>query len=232
MMTVMPMLLIVVRLMNGRRFDQAGSATINFGRHFYKYAEGLMATAGVLYVFMILTGLFCNQFAYERGGMRTLILSPVRRTSVLIGKNLANSTMALLFSAGLLLVNELVFRDLTLNALLFVALSWITFAALMSVMGNSLSMRFPKPMKFGKRLNVSGVVGLLVIPMIVLLALAPLAAAAAGYVTQSVLMEYVTLTLLAIFSIGFYLLMIRAQGDLLQQRELEILETVNDLGNE
>ena len=191
-----------------------------------------MATFGVLYVFMILSGLFCNEFAYERGGMRTFILSPVPRRSILIGKNLAISTLALLFSAGLLLVNELVFRDLTLNAVLFVALSWIIFAALMSVMGNSLSMRFPKPMKFGKRLNVSGVVGLLLIPMILLLALAPLAASAAGYVAQSVLLEYVTLTVLAIFSIGFYLLMISAQGDLLHQRELEILEAINDQGND
>ena len=190
-----------------------------------------MATVGVLYVFMILSGLFCNQFAFERGGMRTFILSPVRRRSILIGKNLAISTVALFFSAGLLLVNELVFRDLTLNAVLFVALSWIIFAALMSVMGNSLSMRFPKPMKFGKRLNVSGVVGLLLIPMILLLALAPLAASAAGYVARSVLLEYVTLTVLAMFSIGFYLLMISAQGDLLHQRELEILEAVNDPGN-
>jgi hypothetical protein len=232
MMTLMPLLLIVVRLMNGRRFDRVGSAATNFGGDFYKYAEGLMATVGVLYVFMILSGLFCNQFAFERGGMRTFILSPVSRRSVLIGKNLAISTLALFFSAGLLLVNELVFRDLTLNAVLFVALSWIVFAALMSVMGNSLSMRFPKPMKFGKRLNVSGVVGLLLIPMILLLALAPLAASAAGYVAQSVLLEYVTLTVLAIFSIGFYLLMISAQGDFLHQRELEILEAVNEPGND
>jgi hypothetical protein len=231
MMTLMPLILIVVRLMNGRRFDKVGSATTNFGGDFYEYAEGLMATVGVLYVFMILSGLFCNQFAFERGGMRTLVLSPVDRRSILIGKNLAISILALIFSGGLLLVNELVFRDLTMNTVLFVALSWIIFAALMSVMGNSLSMRFPKPMKFGKRLNVSGVVGLLLIPMILLLALAPLAASAAGYVAQSVLLEYVTLTVLAIFSIGFYLLMISAQGDLLQQRELEILEAVNAQGN-
>jgi hypothetical protein len=164
--------------------------------------------------------------------MRTFILSPVSRRSVLIGKNLAISILALVFSAGLLVVNELVFRDLTLNAVLFVALSWIIFAALMSVMGNSLSMRFPKPMKFGKRLNVSGVVGLLLIPMILLLALAPLAASAAGYVAQSVLLEYVTLTVLAAFSTGFYLLMISAQGDFLLRREMEILEAVNDQGND
>jgi hypothetical protein len=101
----------------------------------------------------------------------------------------------------------------------------------MSVMGNWFSVRFPKRMKFGKRLNVSGVVGLLLIPMILVLALPPLAATAAGYVAQSLLIEYATLAVLAVLSIGFYLVTINAQGESLQQRELEILEAVNDPGN-
>jgi hypothetical protein len=232
MMTLMPLILIVVRMMNRRRFDQANSVSGSFTTDFFKYGEGLMATVGVLYVFLILAGLFCNQFAFERGGMRTLILSPVDRKTILLGKNLAISTLALVFSAGLLLVNELVFRDITLNAFLFVVLSFLVFASLMSVMGNSFSMRFPKRMKFGKRLNLSGVVGLLLIPMILLLALPPLAATAAGYVAQSLLVEYVTLAVLAVLSIGFYVMMINAQGESLQQRELEILEAVNDPGND
>jgi hypothetical protein len=67
----------------------------------------------------------------------------------------------------------------------------------------------------------------------VVLALPPLAATAAGYVAQSLLVEYATLALLAVFSIGFYLLTISAQGESLQKRELAILEAVNDpSGNE
>lgn len=232
MMTLMPLILIVVRIMNRRRFDQVGPAGSTFAADFFKYGEGLMATGGMLYVFLILAGLFCNQFAFEQGGMRTLILSPVDRKTILAGKNIAISTLALVFSGGLLAVNELVFRDLTLGALLFVVLSFLIFTPLMSVMGNWLSVRFPKRMKFGKRLNVSGVVGLLLIPMIVVLALPPLAATAAGYVAQSLLIEYVTLAVLAVLSIGFYLLMISAQGESLQRRELEILEAVNDPGSD
>jgi hypothetical protein len=230
MMTVMPLILIVVRIMNRRRFDQVGAAGGSFAGNFFKYGEGLMATGGMLYVFLILAGLFCNQFAYEQGGMRALILSPIDRKTVLAGKNIAISTLALIFSGGLLMVNELVFRDLTLGALLFVVLSFLIFTPLMSLMGNWLSVRFPKRMKFGKRLNVSGVVGLLLIPMIVLLALPPLAATAAGYVAQSLLIEYVTLAVLAVLSFGFYLVMLNSQGESLQQRELELLEAVNDPG--
>jgi small-conductance mechanosensitive channel len=99
------------------------------------------------------------------------------------------------------------------------------------MMGNWLSIRFPKRMKFGKRLNVSGVVGLLLIPMIIVLALPPLAATAVGYVAQSLPVEYATLAILAVLSIGFYLLTIDSQGESLQSRELEILEAVNDPGS-
>ena len=70
------------------------------------------------------------------------------------------------------------------------------------------------------------------IPTILALTLAPLAATAAGYVAQSLLIEYVTLAVLAALSITFYLFVIDSQGDTLQRRELEILEAVNDPGND
>jgi len=103
---------------------------------------------------------------------------------------------------------------------------------MLSTVGNSLSIRFPKRMKFGKRLNASGVAGLLMIPMVFALIIAPLAAVAAGYIAQSLLVEYATLAILAAFSLSFSLFVIDSQGELLQQRELEILEAVNDPGNE
>ena len=230
MMIVMPLILIVVRLMNRRWFDEVGATGGTLVTNSTRYGEGLLATGGMLYVFLILAGLFCNQFAFEQGGMRAFILSPLERKTILMGKNIAVSTVALVFSIGLLAVNELMFRDLTLRALLFVALSFVIFTPLMSVMGNWLSVRFPKRMKFGKRLNVSGVAGLLLIPMILVLALPPLAATAAGYVAQSLLIQYVTLTVLAALAIGLYVVTIDSQGDLLQRRELEILEAINDTG--
>ncbi|MEP6718743.1 MAG: hypothetical protein ABJB21_06365, partial [bacterium] len=229
MMTLMPLILIVIRFMNRRRFDDARveSAT-RYSGSFFEYGEGLMATAGMLYVFMILAGLFCNQFAFDQAGMRTLILSPIDRKKVLLGKNISMSLLALAFCTGLIAINQLVFRDVSLAALLFAALSFVAFAALMSLMGNWFSLHFPKRMKYGKRLNVAGVVGLLLIPMILLLALVPLAATAAGYMTQSVSIEYVTLAVLAALAVAFYLLMLPFQGEALQKRELAIHEAVND----
>ncbi len=227
MMALMPLILIVIRIMNKRNFDpQSLEGGGGLAAAFFTYGHVLVVTSGVLYVFLILSGLFCNQFAFEGAGMRALVLSPIDRKKILIGKNLATSLVALIFSAALLVVNQLLFRDVTRGALLFAILSFFTFAGMMSVMGNSLSIRFPKAMKFGKRSNVSGVVGLLLIPMIGILMLPPLAAVAAGFVAGSLLIEYVTLGVLAALSIGFYLLIIGSQGESLQRRELDILEAV------
>ena len=232
MMGLMPLILIIVRLVNRRNFNQTAVEGHRFITDFIKYGEGFMATTGVLYVFLILSGLSCNQFAFEHAGMRTLVLSPVDRKRILLGKNIAICTVALIFSAGVLAINQLVFRDVTPAALLFAGLSFVVFASMTSMMGNWFSIRFPKRMKFGARMNVSGVVGVLLIPMIVLLALPPLASAAAGYVAQSLLIEYVTLAVLAVLSVGFYLMMIETQGESLQKRELEILEAVTDPGSD
>ena len=87
MMALMPLILIFVRLMNRRGLDEAG---VEHGgslfNEFFKYGEGLMATGGILYVFLILTGLSCNLFAFEHAGIRTLVLSPVNRKIILIGR--------------------------------------------------------------------------------------------------------------------------------------------------
>ena len=232
MMALMPIILIIVRVVNRRNINQTAVEGHRFITDFIKYGEGFMATTGVLYVFLILSGLSCNQFAFEHSGMRTLVLSPVNRKRILLGKNIAVCTVALLFSAGVLTVNQLVFRDVTPAALLFAGLSFVIFASMTSMMGNWFSIHFPKRMKFGARMNVSGVVGVLLIPMIVVLALPALASVAAGYVAQSLLVEYVTLGVLAILSVGFYLMMIETQGESLQKRELEILEAVTDPGSD
>lgn len=232
MMVLMPLILIVVRLVNTNRpgsdVSEAPPGGSSFASDFFFYGEGLMASGGVLYVFLILTGLSCNQFAFEEGGMRSLVLSPVDRRTILVGKNIALTIVALIFSTALLVINQLVFRDITPRALLFVALCFVVFAATMSMIGNWLSIRFPKRMKFGKRLNVSGVVGLLLIPLLILLASPPLFATAAGYFSRSLLIEYVTLALFGALAISCYLLLIDRQGRTLQRREVEILEAVRE----
>jgi hypothetical protein len=229
LMVLMPLILIVLRMVNTNRFGSEVSRNpFSFSSEIFTYGEGLIASAGVLYVFLILSGISCNLFAFEESGMRSLILSPVSRAKILVGKNIAVVLLAFVFSAALLLVNEIIFRDLTLRGLAFAGLSFIVFAGLSAIIGNGLSIRFPKRMKFGKRMNVSGATGLLLIPIIILLALPPLGAAAAGFIAQSWLIEYATLAVFGVFAVGAYLLLIGTQGEALQRREVEILEAIRE----
>ena len=228
MMALMPLLLIFIRLINSRNWEEGPKAPSDF----LNYGSGLLATGGVLYVFLILAGLSCNQFAFEEGGMRTLILSPIDRRKILFGKNVAITFIAFVFSIALLILNGIVFRDLELSDLLFVALSFVAFAAISSTVGNWMSIRFPKYMKFGKRMNVSGMAGVLLIPLIVLLGLPPLLATLVGYFTQSMLNQYLTLLVLALASLGLYLAIINFHGRELARREIEILDVVREPSDE
>lgn len=229
MMALMPLILLVVRLFNSKHIGNLRSARSG---EFLAYASGLMATGGVLYVFLILGGLSANLFAFEEGGMRSYVLSPVDRRKILIGKNIAVTLVALIFASVLLTLNAIVFRDMNAGDLVFVMLSFVVFAALMSIYGNSVSIRFPKRMKFGKRMNVSGVAGLLLIPMIVVLGMPPFLAALTAYLSGNVYVGHATLAFLALLSLGVYAIAINFQGRMLANREIEILETVREQADE
>ena len=229
MMAMMPLILIVIRAVNAQRLGSARAAPPGV---FVTYGSGLLATGGVLYVFLILAGLSCNHFAFEEGGMRTLILSPIDRRKILLGKNIAITVLALVFATILLTLNTIVFRDLDAPTLLFIGLSFVIFAALSSTIGNWLSIRFPKRMRFGKRLNVSGVAGVLLVPMVIVLGTPPVVATLIGIFTRSLVYEYVTLFVLAVLSVGFYFLMLNFQGRSLAKREIEILEAVREPSDE
>jgi hypothetical protein len=227
MLALMPLVLVIIRLFQSQRWSARG---INrTGTHeFFTYGSALLASGGVLYVFLLLAGLSCNQFAFEEGGMRSLILSPVDRKHILMGKNLALIVVAFVFSAVLLTINTIVFRDLTALTLLFVLLSFITYAGMISIFGNWMSIRFPKRMEFGKRMNVSGVSGLLFLPMLVLLAVPPVLSVLAGYSTSNLLIEFLTMTGFSLVTTAIYFLTIGFQGKTLSRREIEILDAVRE----
>jgi len=229
-LALMPLILLATRWINPGEFGQAGSLSADSTERineFLYYGDGLMATAGVLFVFLILAGIACNSFAFEGNGMRTLILAPVNRAKVLVAKNLVVTVLGFLFSAALLMLNQLFFGDLTWRSLLFVLLSFLLFAVFISLAGNWFSIRFPKPMKFGKRMNLSGVAGLLLLPMIFLMALPPLGAIALGYLSRSLLLEYVTLAGFAALAFLLYIPVVRMQGRSLERLERAVLETVS-----
>lgn len=235
MMALMPLVLIGVRLARGSRMGGRSIVrpeTVASVNSFAAYTEGLLVTGGVLYVFLILSSLACNLFAYEGGGMRSYILSPVERRKILLGKNLAITSLALTFCTVLLAANQLFFRDLTLQSLGFAALSFLVFASSFALIGNWLSMRFPKRLQFGKRMNASGVTGFLLIPILLAMMVPPVGAILLGYYAQSFTLKYVTLALFAATSIALYFLLIAGQGRALARHEQEILEAVSGKTND
>ncbi|HEY0378183.1 MAG TPA: hypothetical protein VGC87_14790 [Pyrinomonadaceae bacterium] len=234
MMAVMPLVLIVVRVLRGGRPGSGASYSLRDlpATSFAAYTEGLLAAGGVLYVFLILSSLACNLFAYDGGGMRSFILAPVARRAILLGKNLTVCSLAFAFCAVLLAVNQLVFRDLTPGALGVAALCFVFFAACFSVIGNVLSIRFPKRLQFGKRMNASGVTGFLLIPIMLALAAPVFLAAFFGYLAQSLAVKYVTLALLAALAVALYALSISGQARSLARREQEILDAVSGRSDE
>ncbi|HEX3253797.1 MAG TPA: hypothetical protein VHS05_30460 [Pyrinomonadaceae bacterium] len=229
MMALMPLLVIFIRLINSQRF---GTGRRGMSNGFMAYGSGLLLIGGVLYVFLILAGTSCNLFAFEEGGMRTLILSPLDRRKILLGKNIVLTFLALAFVTALLILNTIIFRDLTIGSLVFLILCFVIFAAINWTVGNWLSIRFPKRMRYGKRLNVSGVAGLFLIPLILLMVAPPVVSTLVGYFTRSLLNEYLVLTLFALVSVGLYALMINFHGRLLARREIDILEAVREPADE
>jgi predicted permease len=232
-LALMPLILLAFRIApssgNGRG---GGSGAVISGSNpftgaFAPYGEGLIPAAWMLYVFMILGSVACNLFAYEEGGMRSLILAPVDRRVILLGKNMVVALIAFIFSGVLVIINELAFRDVSPGALLFMALCFPLFAATQALIGNLLSIHFPKRLQFGKRMNVSGVAGLLLLPLALLLAVPPFVAAALGYLAQSLIVKYATLSAFASAALLLYRLLIERQGRSLARREVEILEAVS-----
>ena len=226
MLALMPLMLIAFRLLPTGGQRRSGMPAAADFSEFALYGEGVLAALGILYVFLLLSSLACNIFAFEGGGMRALILSPVNRRLILIAKNTVTALIATSFALLLLAVNQVVFRDLTFRALIFVLLCLPVFAAMLMLVGNWLSLRFPKGMKFGKRMNVSGMTGLLLLPLALAMAVPPVLSAVAGYLAQSLAVKYVTLTVFALVAVAVYRFLITRQGRELARREQEILEAV------
>jgi ABC-2 type transport system permease protein len=194
------------------------------------YAEGAGAVFSVIYIFMLVSPVSTNLFGYDGSGMRALVLSPASRRVVLAAKNACVVFISLVLVTAGVFIGGLVFGDLTPRTLLFAALTFVTTAALFAPVGNFLSMRFPVRVRFGKRMNRSGVAGLLLVPCFFLLLLPPAASVAAAHFARSHAVKYVILAVFALLSVGLYALLLPMQARTLERRELEILEAVTGRG--
>jgi hypothetical protein len=230
MLGIMPLVLVGLKMMNTRGPMGGGGASraiSGFTRNYGGYTDGMLTALGILYIFMLFSTLYCNSFAYEGSGMRSWVLSPIERSSILLGKNINVMIITAFFCGLFLLLNELIFQDVSFNALVFVALAFVLFGAFFAHVGNWLSIHFPKRMRFGKRMNTSGVAGLFLLPIVAVLGATVFGTVAAGYVTHSYAVKYGTLAVLATVAVAIYFALLPIQGRELARRERDILEAVS-----
>jgi ABC-type multidrug transport system permease subunit len=112
------------------------------GLHIPAAIKPFAASGAVLFSVFMLVPFFANQFGFDRDGFRALVLSPVDRRLILLGKNLASLPVGGGF--GLLLL-VLISLRLQLPPSMFVAalLQLATLLLLAALVGNMLSILVP-----------------------------------------------------------------------------------------
>ena len=196
------------------------------------YAEGAGAVFSVLYIFTLVSPLSTNLFGYDGAGFRALVLSPVGRRVILIGKNLAVTIITTALVAAGVVAGGFFFGDLTAHTLAFAVLAFCAYVPLFALFGNWLSLEFPKRIEFGKRMSRSGLAGFLMVPFFLLMLLPPALAVVAGHAARSHAVKYAILAAFAAGACALYLLLVRGQGRQLERRELEILDAVTGRGDD
>jgi len=177
-----------------------------------------------------------NQFGFDREGFRALVLSPVERRLILLGKNLA--MLPIIASTALILIVIISFWvRLSASVVLAGLFQFVTMTVILSLCGNLLSILIPYRIQSGsmKPTKMPGMAMLVMVlcQFVVPLAMFPLFVPA--------LVEFLlrssnwasTIPINLFFSAAFALLMVFAYwrmietfGRLLQRRETKILSVV------
>jgi hypothetical protein len=195
-----------------------------------------IVTGAIVFVLLGMSQLMFNQFGFDRGGFRQLVLLPAPRKWILLGKNLAFAPIVLAMGLTVLAIATLA---LQVSAVVFLAGALQLAAAflLVSMTGNLLSVLVPHRITPGslKRTKTSATTTLLIIlsrmlfpaamiPLFIPPALGLLVSRVTSLPAAPVnlLFSAVLAGLLALL----YRLSMAPLGELLQRREKQILEVV------
>jgi len=206
------------------------------GRTIGTGARPFAATAAVVLPLFGMTQLMLNQFGFDRAGFRMLVLSPVPRWQILLGKNLALAPVAASIGLFVLLLAKFV---LAIPWLVIVAacLQLGTAFFLLSMLGNFFSLLVPYRISPGslRPTKVPAMTSILIVVSHLLLStatgsvfLAPICGwlfASAGLLPAAVASLLFSAIELAII-LALYRLTLPVLGDLLQKREKQILQVV------
>jgi ABC-2 type transport system permease protein len=234
MMLLTPTLLGVV-MMTTRLASRKGVAPVP------AEIRSVLGLAIVMTVVVSLSQVFQNQFGFDRSAFRIFVLSPASRRQILLGKNLAMAPIVGV--AGLVFLGILEFMfPLRLSEFLATLVEMVSAFLIVCLVGNQMSILLPSAIRQGSMrssdtkvlrvlLRFVAMLGLLVafVPLAVPLGL--------DYLARQFLFEqfgwldwvpiYLILSLLvAVVILLVYRTVLDYQGELLQRRELRILEAV------
>ena len=137
LLLVMPVILFVI------------GATVLIGKDDFNIptlARPFLPIAGITVTMFSLTGLLCNQFGMDRDGFRCLILSPIDRKDIFIGKNIGLAPLATGLST-LMVIGVQVLAPLNFFSFLASLIQVPAVYLLYCILGNSTSTYFPMGIK-------------------------------------------------------------------------------------
>ncbi len=186
-----------------------------------------------------LMGLLFNLFGTDRDGFRAYVLSPIERSDILVGKNVAMAPF--FFAIATILIVSLQYTNPLSGFRLLASVVQLPIAFLVAcLIGNTLSTFFPLGISRGKMKPVSMNMVTVLLMSLVMILLPILFAPSAILLGAEVLAMHVFETnisplylitsiiqLLAV--VWFYSWMIKKQGEWLYQRETLVLEKVSNL---
>ncbi len=195
-----------------------------------------IATGAVIFTFLGLSQLMFNQFGLDRGGFRQLVLLPVQRKWVLLGKNLAFLPAAFGMGLAVLIVVALALR---ISPIISLAAGFQLVAAflLVSMTANLLSVLLPHHVAQGslKRTKTSVSTGLLIfvsrltsmaaMAVLFLPAGVGLLSSRVGWLPAAPVNLLLSAVLAGLLGL-LYRLSLVPLGELLQRRERQILDVV------
>ena len=193
-------------------------------------------TGGVVFSLFLMVQFLTNQFGFDRDGFRTLVLSPVDRDLILLGKNLAALPIGAAFAFILVLVVAVWLR---LSPLLVLAAACQLIAGLLigGLGGNLLSILMPYRIQAGS-LKPTKLPGLTMVVLVVSQLMVPVAMAPlfvpplVGMVWErlggppATLVNLALSAALAIAMVFIYRRALDPIGRLLQRRETRIISAV------
>ena len=197
-----------------------------------------VAVGPVVFTFLGMSHLMFNQFGFDRGGFRQLVLLPVPRRQILLGKNLALLPIAIGIGLTFLLLIKIALR-ISFIIIFAAGLQLVATFLLLSIAGNMISVLVPYHIAPGtmrktktsamtsflifiSRLIIPTAMGPMFIPPAIGLLMSRLGWLPAGPV--NLVLSIVILALL----IFFYKLSLPSLGKLLLRREKQILQVVTE----